>query len=573
MNNIQISITYTDGSSEQRIYPVNNGLLTVKKNDFSKDVKFIDVLSEHFTASAGEEGYFIVPNIADILDNEHAVQIFFRKRPDCNHVFTASNMPIFAVCDGSSSILAICKGMHFEYDLIAEVKDGKYCLFPRYNIEDVDFYEDITIRFFAIEDANWCAIARKYREYQLETGACQTLRERVKTNKVLEQAAKGIEVRCRLAHKEGWTNVPKEQTLENEPDLHIYADFKRMEDVVDALADAGCHDANFCIVGWNICGMDGRYPDYFPVEPRLGGEEGLRRLIEKTKSKGFLIGAHTNSMISFTISQTLDQNDFLFDKDGTNYIWGVASGGNCHVMCDKQAYEKYMKKTQEEIGALGFTGINFIDQITIFKPRTCYNPLHPITKTEVAEYRKKLLQSARDAVGCSSSEGGFDFCIGSYDWAMYPVIRYEPELPEICDNTIPFWYLVYHGIVLYNAFPKTVNAMMKAPEYELITVEYGARPLAYLHARVFEYEGEPNFTCTTDEELKENAKIIGEGCKRYDKLVDLQYEFFDEHRKLADGVIYTQYSNGTVIVVNYNDTDYIYENQSVPAKSYLRIDA
>lgn len=579
VSTVSVRIIFTDKTEEEKKYSLEKDLLTIKQSDFKKTVASIEVLCDEFSAKAGDDGYFLIPNTANILDNEDAAQIFFRERPDISHAFTASNMQLFAICKGEESILAVCEGMQHEYALVAELVNGHYRLYPQFRLEEVGFYEDIIIRYLPVDDGDWCAIARKYREYQLGRGACKTLAERVKYNDVLKQAADGIEVRCRLAMKEstgttpdGWLDFPKEQTPETEPDLQIFADFERMEKVMEELHKSGVENANFCLVGWNTGGMDGRNPD-FGIEDRLGGEKGLTKLIKKAKDLGYLIGAHTNTMISFTISEILDQNDFLLDSDGTNYIWGISMGGNCHVLCDKQSYEHYVKDTQKKLKELGFRGINFFDQITIYKPRTCFNPAHPLNKKEVVEYRKKILECGRDAVGCSSSEGGYDFCIGSYDWAMYPVNTHPNiYMHEICDTTIPFWYVVYHGIILYNAFPKTVNAMFKGPDYELLGVEYGARPLVYLHGRTFEYHGEPNFTCTTDEELKANAKIIGDGYRRYRELSDLQYEFFEEHKILEEGVVYTRYSNGTVIIINYKEDEYVYEGNTVKGKSYLRID-
>lgn len=40
------------------------------------------------------------------------------------------------------------------------------------------------------------------------------------------------------------------------------------------------------------------------------------------------------------------------------------------------------------------------------------------------------------------------------------------------------------------------------------------------------------------------------------------------HKKLADGVYMTQYASGAGVIVNYSDTEYIYENYSVDARGY-----
>lgn len=575
LTSVKLVVLYKDSRREERVYPVVDGLLTVPKEAFSA-VNYIEIHAAEFTAKIGDEGYFLVPNIARGLDNENAAITYFRQREDVVQDFPTSNMPLYAACDGKRTVLAICDGMQHEYWLEMEVRDGIYRVFPRFHIQDVDFYEDITIRFYEWEGTDWFAVARRYRRHQLDRGVCLPLRERVKTNDVLRAAVEGIDMRCKLSGKipdEG-DPVPGEQTEENEPPLRVFTDFDRMKTLVTAMKAEGCEHANLCLVGWNSGGMDGRNPDYMPPEPALGGEAKLRELLEYAKREGYLVGAHTNPMISFTVSKRLDKNDWQMNPDGSNYIWGgiaCCSGGTPHVLCDKQSYENYVLQDAKDMVELGFRGVHFCDQINIFKPRTCYHPEHPINKRQSAEYRSKMLQAMREATGASSSEGGFDFCIGSYDWAMYPVIGYVP-LPSICDETVPLWFAVYHGIVTYNVSCKTVNAIFKGADYELLMVEMGAKPLAYLNARVFEYEGEPNLMVGTDEELAAGAKTLGEGYRRYAALVDLQYEFMEDYKRPAEGVSVVRYGNGTAIVVNYTDAPYDYEGQVVPAKSYRRID-
>ena len=569
----KVRAVYLDESTEIKEIPVIDGVLTVTARDFLRTAKKIDILADEFTANAGDEGFFLVPNIAPGDDNHASALVYFREREDARDPFMSSTMNIYAVSNGKESILAICEQMMQEYSLVVEVKDGKYTIYPRFHIDLSGMYEDIVFRFINVDSGDWCAIARAYRSYQLERGACLPIRERMKTNEVLKKAASSIEIRCRLAHKKGFPNIPEEQTPDNEPDINIEVPFKRLPDVAAKLREKGC-EATFCLVGWNIGGQDGRDPQYFPVDPRLGGEEELRDAIAKMNELGYLVSAHTDPIISFNIADNLDHKDILYRINGKECTWARCSGGLSHVLCDKQSYEQYVLKYTNKLKDIGFSGLHYYDVLTILKPWTCYNPAHPLNKKQVMEYRIKMLDHAREVFGGSASEGGFDYCIGHLDYALYPVIRFPVDkLPATCDETVPFWYLVYHGIVLYNAFPKTVNAMLKGPEYWLLGVEHGARPLAYLHGRTFEYEGEPNFLCATDEQLEENAALLAEEYERFTGLSDLQLEYFEEYRKLDENVSLSVYSNGSKIIVNRSDKDYVYEGNTVKALSYLRIDA
>lgn len=89
------------------------------------------------------------------------------------------------------------------------------------------------------------------------------------------KASNSIEVRVR----QGWKPVPspvENQTPETEPPVHAACTFDRVCDIVDEFKKHGIPEAEFCLVGWNIGGHDGRFPQIFPVEPKLGGAENLK---------------------------------------------------------------------------------------------------------------------------------------------------------------------------------------------------------------------------------------------------------------------------------------------------------
>ena len=131
----------------------------------------------------------------------------------------------------------------------------------------------------------------------------------------------------------------------------------------------------------------------------------------------------------------------------------------------------------------GFNGIHYLDVYSILIPEPCCDPRHPLTRDEAAEWSRKTLEFFRDGLGGVASEGGWDFCAGSLDYVLYPVFHLRPELPAICDRTVPFWHLVYHGILLYNSACDTVNAAVKSDRRLFLrNMELGGRPLDYFYA-------------------------------------------------------------------------------------------
>jgi len=140
-------------------------------------------------------------------------------------------------------------------------------------------YEDLVIEYHCRPAGTpYADLAKIYRKHQLDHGAVKPFRERFAANKILEKAIFAPEIRIRQA----WKPVPSpvlHQAPENEPPVKPMVTFDRAKDIVDELKRQGVADAELCLVGWNVGGHDGRWPQYFPSEPELGGDARLREAI------------------------------------------------------------------------------------------------------------------------------------------------------------------------------------------------------------------------------------------------------------------------------------------------------
>ena len=108
--------------------------------------------------------------------------------------------------------------------------------------------------------------------------------------------------------RQGWKPAPSPipfQTPENEPQMHVACTFDRVGDIAQEFKRQGISDAEFCLVGWNTKGHDGRFPQIFPVEPLLGGEEKLRKLIQKVHDLDYGIVCHDDATAAYTIADCL----------------------------------------------------------------------------------------------------------------------------------------------------------------------------------------------------------------------------------------------------------------------------
>ena len=524
---------------------------SLSKDKVGNDVKYIDFLFDCFNAKVGDEGYFIT--------NFNCEGTFFTKfiqRED--NVMSADHcfMACYGWNKGSDGILAIVTGMRYDFGMQLELKDGVYSAYPRFYIDGDEMYEDICVELHTLEDGSYSSMARKYREYQLTVGGCKTLKERAENDERLFKATEGIEVRVR----QGWKPVPSPveyQTPETEPEMHVACTFDRIGDIADEFKNQGIDKAEFCLVGWNYGGHDGRFPQLLPVDPRLGGEERMTALISKVKDMGYPIVCHDDATAAYTIADCFDEEYLLKNQDMSlhkrPYCWG---GGRPHKICPKRQYERFEISNQELIKSFGFEGVHYIDVITILPLLKCYDKNHPINKKEAAEWYRKTMQLSRKNFGGFASESGFDFAASDTDYVMYPVFKVEPdEKCILCDKLVPFWHMVYHGIIMYNPATFTLNYKAKSTKNRLKFFEYGGRPLVCYFANFavgHNWMGLEDFITETDEQLKDSVTKIKQMSDDYDSMKPERFEFIDNHEEIADGVFKTTYSNGTEVTVDYN---------------------
>ncbi len=525
---------------------------SISKEDVDENVLHIDFLYDYFNAKCGDDGYFI-----SNFEIDGTFLTRFTPRDDYEQKKAFSFVGCYGWNKGKEGIVGIITGMRCDFGMVLGVKDGLYYTYPRFYIDGDKMYEDIKVEFYTLEDGTYSNMAKVYREYQLTRKGCVPLKERVKKDARLEKALRGIEVRIR----QGWKPVPSPvhyQTPENEPPMHAACTFDRALDISKEFKNQNIDNAEFCLVGWNSGGHDGRFPQLLPVEPLLGGQDRMLNYIKETQKLGYSVVCHDDATAAYTIADCFDEEYLLKNKDNSVYIrpypWG---GGIPHKICPKRQYEKFEISNQELIKSFGFEGIHYIDVITIIDILKCYDEKHPLTRAETAQWYKKIMELARKNFGGFSSEAGFDFAAESMDYIMYTSFKVAPDKDTyMCDEIVPFWQLVYHGIVMYNPATFTLNYMAKGVKNRLKYFEWGGRPLVCYYANFavnHNWMGLEDFICDTDEQLKDGVSKIKQMADDYDLLKEERFEFMESHEKISDGVFVTTYSNGTKVTVDYNN--------------------
>ncbi len=531
-------------------------------------IKSLRLLPRFGAAAEGEPGYLVtsrgVGTLCYFKDKKPA-----ESRVPVYQYINNCTMPLYGIVRGASGLAGIVTSGQYDTQFCVSTNWGtqhRYAIDPEFAlrsfIDEQRLPDDLEVQYhFLISDeANWLGVAKRYRKYNFDQRGIVPLKQRVLKSPELAYSARSMEVRLRLGVKPVPCEVV-EQTPETEPPVRVFLTFKQVRDIFDEFHSQGIKGAEFCLVGWNIGGHDGRYPQLFPVEPALGGEDELRKTIAYGQSLGYQVAAHDDYFGAYRIAEEWDESYLRKKADGQLYKGGIWGGGQSYNICLTRALDLFAKRDMPKMRELGFKGVHFSDVLSILGPRPCYDPNHPETRRQDAEATNRILSLARETFGGSQSEGSLDFAAPSLDRFMY-IYNGEASLLTVpyVDECIPLYPAVYHGVMLYNVSHKTLNTVPGEAKY-LKNIEYGSLPLIYFYGHFMldkskDWMGDHDNRYDSKEGLQKAVARIKRVYDDYEKLKHLQLEFIEGHNQLAEGVFETVYSNGESVVVNYNDDSY-----------------
>ncbi len=525
-----------------------------------KDVQKLRVLPMLAKAKAGSEGFFITPRNISMSGD---LLVKFVSKEDASYEY---DLPIMS-CYGikTAEVCALVRiERNYKYSFAFQIKDGIYSLETVFDFTKNDpVYDDIRIEIVPMKaDATLGDFAAAERNLRLERGEIVTLAEKCK-NEAVEYARKYPLIRIRM----GWKQSPSpvlHQTLENEPEMHAVVTFARVRDIADSLKAHGVEGAELQLVGWNIGGHDGRFPQLMPADEKLGGNEELKKTIAYVKDLGYRISLHTNTIDAVEIADTFTWDDVVVTRDGEYYQCGHYSGGYAYHVCLEKQLKNAMRDLPE-VAELGLNGLHFTDVISIVVPDTCCSKDHPCYTAQGIRLAQENIHYTRKLFGAFSSEGCMDFALKELDYGLYVSFGDgfgKANIP-VTDTLVPFFELTYHGILLYNPTSPTVNYPIKTPADKLTFRMRGGRPSFYFHSK-FRY-GEPNWMGDTDLVATDNAsldhaaQLIADAIRENEDMRDLQLTYMTDYVLCGNGVEVVTYDDGTRIAGNFSENEQTYD--------------
>ncbi|MBN1591512.1 MAG: hypothetical protein JW888_18505, partial [Pirellulales bacterium] len=537
-------------------------------------------------AVEGDEGYLVIPQQSGAL-------CYFRDKKPAEvglSVYQSMGhcpMPVFGLVRGDAGMAAIVTSGQHDARFRVSTNWGperQYAIDPIFIVRSFAaedrLPDDLAVEYHLLagQDVDWTSVGKCYRQHNFARRGIRPLASRAAESPELDYSAQALQVRIRLGVKPVPYEIT-EQTPETEPPMRVFCTFAQVRDIFDAFHRQGIRHAEFCLVGWNRGGHDGRYPQIFPVEPALGGEAELRATIRHGQSLGYQVVAHDCYYGAYRISEDWSEDYLRKNPDGEPQKGGVWGGGQSYNICLDCADRLFAQRDLPRIRELGFRGLHYSDVLTITGPHACYDPKHPQTRRQDAEAAGRILALAQKLFGGAQSEGPFDFAAASFDRVLYvDCDKWSPLSKKIyVDACVPLYEVVYHGVLLYNLSTNTVNCLPGEDGY-LKSIDYGAAPLAYFYGHFMlnkdkNWLGQRDYVYESPEQLQADVTRLRRVYDDLRRLAYLQKETLDRHRPLADGVFETTYGNGHCIVVNYNQEPHrLPSGQNVPPRDFVLVE-
>lgn len=551
----------------------------------------LDIIQYPFLGSfrsTGQDGYFLVPDgPGGLIKLDEETSDTDRYKADVYGTDWTSvpvdwtpqgaSLPLYGIKNGENSILAIVdkgagystiycnpagaitKKLHYAYTQFIH----RYVYREQINLSGtrmtvrsrtpVETDKSVRYVFISGENANYSGMASEYREYLMRE---QGMKREQKNGK--------IPLRLNLY---GGT---RQKTLLGKRFIKTTT-FDNAEEIIERIYLSGLENVSIVYQGWMNGGADCPYPDRFPAEKELGGDDGLKDFVKLAHSYGYKVylsddytwinAAQTSFNPRKNSVYDITGNLFNFNEPGIVKEWDWYILESDFVM---ESINKNMKKYREyNVDGLAINGLDWL--------HTNYKDDEVFYRGELIERYRNIAEYVSKVLGNTAvySWGGSSYLLGSIDFM--DEIPFDYSYYSYIDEVIPFYQMAIHGAVEYCSMP--INFYDERKKELLKSVEYGAVP-----SFLVTYENSSVLADTKSSYIFSSQFIEWEDTiySTYNKvsnaLSEVRNEYITRHEILDDGVRKVTYENGVEIIVNYTNKQYYYKGLTVEPLDFIAVE-
>jgi hypothetical protein len=394
------------------------------------------------------------------------------------------------------------------------------------------------LRYSFLREGNYVSLAKRYRRYVIEKGHFVPL-----TEKVARNPSVGRLIGSPVIHTSILYHVQPASSYYNAKDTtqnHQMVSFATRVKQLQLLAEKGVSQAYIHLDGWGYRGYDNLHPDILPPCPEAGGWEGLKQLADVCDKLGYIFALHDQYRDYYHDAASYDPRHTILDEKGERPFGNTWNGGDQSILCPRLA-PGYVAHNYKEILAhdIKIRGA-YLDVFSVVPPDECYNPEHPVTRSECLHYRAECFQLIRSFGGVVSSEEPADWAIPYLDLVHHGPFALENMATGLAMGIpIPLFNLVYHDALI---LPWSCNKK----DWGIPQNDWG-----FLYGLI--NGGIPYLPIEPDDSQLKYARTICALNKRVGLLEMTKHEFLDDkYRKQR-----TTFSDGTTVTIDPDADSYI----------------
>ena len=564
------------------------------KNDYP--ITNISVLPMFGAANMSAEGFMLVPegggaiiryNNGKTLQNTYYSNLYgwdYSEERRSVVSETKSCYPVFGMTGGGGSFICMIEGASSYAGVWADIA-GRYnsynYIYAKYNVLHAARYnvsgatsqmvymfekqlpqDTVKQRYRFLDSESYSDMALAYGEYLTETypDFKMTASEDVPVSVELLGAIDKIVVKAGLP-------------VNSVVGVTSFAD---AESILTDLEKMGVRNLNVRFSGWANGGVRQKVMTSVHVLGELGGEGGLKQLVETAKKlnvplyfDGISCFAYNSGILNgFTAFN--DAARFATREQVLLYPYSIVSYEQ-----DKQQDEayylvkpEYAKKNTEtylsRLRALGVQGAAFRDIGSLLSGDL--NPRNVVTREQVLRMNIELLKQARqDGLKVMIKEGNV-YAVPDAD--LITDMSLTGNAYALLDEDVPFYQIALHGKKDYTG--KAINLNGDYRTEVLKCAEYGAGLNFTFMAgdgKVLQETDYTGYYASSYPLWEEEAKEI---ITRYQKeMAGLNRLRITGHTAVNEDVAVTTYENGTKVYVNYGEESFQVDGVEIPACDYL----
>ena len=454
-------------------------------------------------------------------------------KPMWYHLFGGHGLCMgwYGVSDGREGLMTIVETPD---DAAVRVprREGMLCLSPEWLSQKGQFGPARRLRYVVLDDGGYVAMCKRYRQYARQIGLLKTLAEKREANVNVDLLVGAVNVWC-------WDRNPVAIVRELQSlgiDRILWSNRAEPETLAQLNA-LGVLTSRYDIY------QDTMNPENFPK---------LRGIHADWTTEAWPKDLMIESDGQWTRGWEVE------GKDGQMYP--------CGVLCDRQAADYARRRIPEELKTHPYR-CRFIDTTTASPWRECYDPKHPMTRSESREFKMQLLDVVSRECGLvTGSETGHEAAVpyvhyfeGMLSLGPYRVpdsgrrmIEPWDEVPEDVAKfqtghyyRLPLWELVYHDCVVAQWYWGDYNNKLPSlwDRRDLLNALYGTPAMLMFNQAIWQRHRE---------RFVRSYQTTGPVARATGYAEMLSHAWLTPDHAVQQ----TRFANGVMVTVNFGDAPY-----------------